>query len=318
MTGHIHFHLPAEALWSPETRMAPFYRQLTEGLRDRGITVGWLRHDRHTVADTVAAGENDFHILDHGRLRHPRVLNAGLSYAYPFWNLDPWGIRALSSIAAREFRPETIDGPTAEGFHRRLHARLAEGRTSRIGQPEEQAEFPPGVIAVFLQSRNHRDAAATGHLDQDQLIEGLLARPDPRPIVVKLHPRDPDAAETRARLAALGDPRLTVTGANLHDILARAAVTVTITSGAGMESLVHRVPLVLAGATDFHHCAVTARDPAELDAAMAEAETRDWPYSAFLYWYFRRNCLSSGSPRLIDDFLARLAATGYDLRRLTG
>ena len=65
------------------------------GLRAMGIRVELVVHDRITTFATVETTAG-LHIIDHGNLRHPRVLNTGIAYIYPFWNLDPWGIRALS------------------------------------------------------------------------------------------------------------------------------------------------------------------------------------------------------------------------------
>jgi hypothetical protein len=293
--------------------MKPYYVKLTEGLAARGHRVTLALHDRLTLLAEVAISD-DFHIVDHGSQRHARVLNTGIAYIYPFWNLDPWGIRALSSIAEKTFDPNGVDAELATPFANRLRKRWVTARKSRYEQPQTSADIPAGCIAVFLQSEGHRDVMETCHLDLRQMVKALMARDDPRPIVIKPHPRDHDPTTRRFLNRIAGrDPRIQIYDANIHDILAQAAVCVTINSAVGVEAMMQAVPVVLCGQTDFHHCAVTVKTAAEMDAAIAQATQTVWPHDAFLYWYFAVNCMNAGKDTLIDDFLARVSAAGYAL-----
>lgn len=306
------FHLPGSVL-RDRTGLKPYYVKLTQGLAARGHAVTLALHDRSTLLDEVAASA-DFHIVDHGTARHPRVLNTGIAYVYPFWNLDPWGIRALSSIAAQQFDANAVDMRLATPFANRLRKRWVQGRTSRYEQPQQAVQIPAQCIAVFLQSEGHRDVMETCHLDLRQMVKAVIARDDPRPIVIKPHPRDHDPSTRRFLNRIAGrDPRIRILDANIHDILAQAAACVTINSAVGIEAMMHAVPVVLCGKTDFHHCAVTVQAVADMDAGILQATQTDWPQDAFLYWYFGMNCLNAGKDTLIDDFLARVTATGYKL-----
>jgi Capsule polysaccharide biosynthesis protein len=308
------FHLAAGALRDPAS-MAPFYQKLIGGLAARGADLRQVLHDRAVLADQVARDEA-FHIVDHGGVRHDRVLNCGVAYVYPFWHMDPWGIRAFSSIAAMEFDASSVDPVQARGFADRLRNRLIGKRASRYEQPGAVTVIPQGCIAVFLQSETHRLVGETCHLTLRQMVDAVVARDDPRPIVIKPHPRDfDDATHRMLRALARRDQRVTVTSANIHDILSAADVVVTINSAVGIEAMVHRKPVVLCGQADFHHCAVTVREPGALDQAIASARHQDWPHDAYLYWYFAQRCLSATSPTLIDDLLARIRATGFDTDR---
>ncbi len=286
--------------------MKPYYATLISGLRELGIQTETVLHDRETTLDTVEA-KAGIHIVDHGSLRHRRIFNTGIAYIYPFWNLDPWGIRALSSIAALPFDPAAGDPTAAAGFAARLRKRLVDARISRYLQPIRQIPVPARSIAVFLQSEAHRDVGETCHLTLRQMLGALLARDDGRPIVVKPHPRDRDPG-TRAYLARLAarDARVQLTDANIHDILAAADVAVTINSAVGIEAHLHRVPVVLCGRADFHHAAVTVTRRADMNDAIARAEANDWPHEAFLHWYFAGQCLNARAPTLVADFLAKL------------
>ncbi len=312
--ARIVLHLPKPVL-SGEEPLRWLYERLRDGWTARGGVVDLVPHDRVFLLPEILEDE-DFHIVDHGALRHPRILNTGVAYLYPFWNLDPWGIRALSSIGEMKFRRSDVDGAAANEFFRHMIKRWVKPRRSRNAQPEAREKLPENAIAVFLQAENERAIDETCHMGRDEMVAALLARDDPRPIVIKPHPHDrsSETDDWLTRIAA-DDPRVTVTAANMHDILAAADVTVTINSAVGIESMLHRVPVVLCGRADFHHIAVTVPEPARLDAAIAHATGRRWPYPRFLYWYFRMNCLDAGSKTLVDDVLARIAATGFDTQR---
>lgn len=287
--------------------MKPYYTKLLAGLPELGVPVATVVHDRATTLATVNAMPG-MHVVDHGCLRHPRLLNTGVAYIYPFWNLDPWGIRALSSISAKVFDPATVDAGIAAEYAARLRKRLVDARISRYPQPAEVADLPHGHIAVFLQSDAHRAVEETCHLSMRQMLSALLARDDPRRIVIKPHPRD-QSAQTKAYLARLTarDARVQVVDANIHDILGRAAVTVTVNSAVGIEVHLHRVPVVLCGRSDFHHAAVTVTDRRQMEAALRAAEATSWPHDAFLHWYFAGQCLNAGRPEFVRDFLAKTA-----------
>ena len=304
-------HLPDSQLADPD-RLKPFYRRLFDGLVGAGHTVRAQRHDRYTLPETVAS-DTAFHIVDHGQMRHPRVLNAGIAYVYPYWNLDPHGIRALSSIGEMAFDPQAVDGPAASAFATRLRRRLVGPRQSRYDQPAETVAIPDGAVAIFLQSEAHRDLAETCFLSMRAMVEAVCARDDPRPIVIKPHPRDlnPDTREFLHRLAQK-DGRVQVVDANIHDILAAASVVVTINSAVGIEAMLHRRPVVLCGRADFHHNAMSCRAPGQMGQALATAQRRFWPHDRYLYWYFGLNCLSAASETLVEDVLERVRATGFE------
>ena len=300
------FHLPGSWLGPLGSGMLPFYERLIAGLEERGMTVRRVTLDRETVAAEIAA-DAAFHVVNHGRVRHPRCLNAGVAYVYPFWNMDPAGIRAFSSIGEMAFDPGSVDGAAARVFFRRLRKRLVGGRQSRYPQPEARTELPEGAVAVFLQSDAHRVVGETCHLTQAEMLETVLATVD-GPVVVKPHPRD-DGVAVRDQLAALSarHGKLQVTEANIHDILGVAGRVVTINSAVGIEAYLHRVPVILCGQADFHHVAQTARD-AEALARLLQSPPGKRAYDKFIYWYFGLQCLSTTEAGLVDRFLARVEA----------
>ena len=309
------FHIPGSVL-RDKSKLRAFYGKIGDGLAARGARVEYQVHDRALVPGQIEA-DAGFHILDHGRMRHPRVLNAGSGYIRPYHYLDPWGIRAFSSLTAKEFDPGAIDATVAAAWRDALFARLVVPRWSRYEQPSVVLPVPAGCIAVFLQTETHRDVDEMCHLTLRQMVKALLSRDDPRAIVVKPHPRDTDLDTLKWLVhKARQDARLRIIPANIHDILAACDVVVTINSAVGVEAMLHRKPVVLCGQADFHHCAVTLRERHAMDAAIAKALTTHWPYDAFLYWFFGLNALSATDPGLVEAAIARIAATGFDMEAL--
>ena len=192
------------------------------------------------------------------------------------------------------FDAAAIDPVRAQAFRDDLHHRLVLPRQSRQAQPAEVVAVPEGCIAVFLQTEIHRDVGELCYLTLRHMIKALLARDDPRPIVVKTASQrqrsghvEMAAWARRARTAGCGS-----FAANVHDILAACDVVVTINSAVGVEAMLHRKPVVLCGHADFHHCAVTLRDPAMDAGRVAKAVATTWPYDAYLYWFFALNGLN--------------------------
>jgi capsule polysaccharide modification protein KpsS len=100
---------------------------------------------------------------------------------------------------------------------------------------------------------------------------------------------------------------LTVSAANIHDILAAAARVVTINSAVGVEAYLHRKPVILCGQADFHHIADVARSVDAL-ADLLSRDPKPRAYAKYIHWYFAQMCLSTTEPDLTGRFLDRVAA----------
>ena len=107
-----------------------------------------------------------------------------------------------------------------------------------------------------------------------------------------------------------------MTEANVHDILADCAVTVSIASAVALEGMLHGKPAVLCGRSDLHHCAVTVTRAGEIGAGIEAALGRVWPFDAFLYWFLFERMLNTGRSEFGAQVVARIAAQGVDLASL--
>lgn len=306
-------HVPGSWLEAGGSEMLPFYKKLQAGFDAQGVSWRALEIDRDHALNAVEA-DSDFHIFNHGQVHHARALNAGIAYIYPFWNMDPLGIRAQSSISQAQFRAGKIDGDKAKELFVRLRARWLTQRKSRYLQPVEHAELPAHAVAVFFQSEAHRGVHETCYMDRWTMLETVLAA-WPGPVVVKPHPRELDTSVYERLLQIQqSHAQLNISQGNIHDIIAAAARVVTINSAVGIEAYLHRKPVILCGQADFHHIADVARDPEQLRTILAQAP-RGRVYAKYLYWYFAQNCIDAGGSerRLAQQVLKRIAATGYTL-----
>lgn len=312
--AEIRLHLPAHMLDDDGARLPQFYRRLTGELAGAGARIRLV----HRNAEALWAGPEGAHFdLVHALAMGParrQALVLGPAYLDRYFYLDPWGIFFESSTARARFNPATIPPDRAEVFLADLRKAYVTPRASRHQQPAARQGFGRGHLAVFLQDVSSPVVHAR-HMDAEQMIDCLLAHRDGRELVIKPHPRN-RGPETEAILARVqGVPGVTVTDANLHDILHGAAASVSISSSVGLEGMMQGVPAVFFGATDLHHCAETVRRAQDWPGALHRALTTPRPYGAFLLWFLRRRNIDARRP-VLPRVLERMAAAGGDLAAL--
>ncbi|MCP4818001.1 MAG: hypothetical protein GY883_02355 [Shimia sp.] len=310
----VFLHVPESWLAPDSDEMMGLYRKITAGFDEIGVPWRATPIDRARALDTIE--EDDwFHIFNHGQARHPRALNAGIAYVYPFWNVDPDGIRAFSSIGEKTFYSARVDENKARRFFGRMRRRLMDKRKSRYPQPEDVTTIPEDAVAVFFQSEGHRIVGETCYMDRWTMLETVLKSWDGA-VVVKPHPNDLDPM-VGDRLEAMQKvyPDLHVTTGNIHDILAQCMRVVTINSAVGIEAYLHRKPVILCGQADFHHVADVAKTPEMLEVLL-EQEPRGRVYAKYLYWYFGLQCLDASrrGKVIARQIVRRIAAQGYDVK----
>lgn len=310
--ARIRLHLPAHMLDHGAARMPVFYGRIVEGLRMLGAEVDLVHRKIDLLRQGPTGGDLDLvHATAIGR---SQALTLGVAYLDRFHYLDPEGIFFESSLMRARFRPDQVPLAQAQTFLATLRDQYVTPRRSRHVQPDTVEPFGKGHIALFLQDLSDPVERAR-HMTAAEMVEAVLAHRDGRELVVKPHPRN-SGPETEAILRRLaGLPGVRVTEANLHDILAGAAVSVSISSSVGLEGMLHGVPAVFFGATDLHHAAVIVRRAEDWPAALTQALTSDWPLAQFLLWFLRRRNLDARRP-FMDRVLERIRAVGGDLAAL--
>ena len=312
-TARVRLHVPAHMLPDGGEPLPTFYVNLLLGLESLGARTEIVHRDY----SALMAGRNgaDFDFVHQGHVHRRQALNLGPAYLSRFYYVDPKGIFFQSSISDLTFRPHAIPPKRATEFCATLRRLFVQERKSRHDQPEEVEHFGSGHIAVFLQNDSDPVLRAR-HMTTEDMVRTIVAGAAGRPVVIKPHPRDmgPATIELLDWLMST-HPEVRITTANVHDILARAAVSVSISSSVALEGMLHGVPTILFGRSDLHHCAMTVRAPEEWPAALRAALTRDWPHEAFLLWFLRRQNIWATRP-FLPRVLQRMAAQGADFTAL--
>lgn len=316
MSARVILHLPEQYHDSFRSKKhLALYPRVEAAVLARGGVVAIDGRPPALFSGKPLPSDGDLHIVENGRAIGAGWLNSTLSYLEGYWHLDPAGVLAESSIRDRVFDPAQVDPVAARAYFDALHARFAAARRSRYGQARGVQDVPEGCIAVFLQGpapqrRKHAFASYTA------MLRAVAEGAGDRPVVVKAHPLKPEMGAAQiAEVRAMGFD-LIETAANVHDILARAAVTVSVNSAAALEGFLHGTPAVLFGQADFQQFCETALHPDDFPAALARALTTRRDYAAALYWYFGQQCLHLDAPDFEARLWARFAEAGFDAARL--
>lgn len=301
-------------------RHLSLYRLIRDIAAEHGITCVEQRRDADLTIGARRVGDDRFddgnlHIVDDRSINAPNVLNAAEAYLPDFWHLDPVGTKAFSSIAGLSYRPGAVDRDRAARFHKTLWDRYVAPRKSRNDQPETVTTVPNNTLAVFCQGDYPIKSGATLVTDL-RMVDIVCAHSGDRPIYVKPHPVSSTPEDIAALHAvAARESRVTVGDANIHDLLADAACTVSINSTVALEGFIHGTPAILLGQSDFHHVAGRVRTSddfaTQLDAQLA-ART---DYVPFLAWYFLKHCLGLRGRNPQDRIWQKFAQVGFPLQR---
>lgn len=313
----IHFHInPREAHdWRGRDRLALFTR-LAEMCEAHGLVFRALSHPSEEMQPREGVADGNLHIVENGRMRGAGWLNAATAYIRGFWHMDPRGVQAESTAREAVFDPQGVDGAAADSFFQDMQERFVIPRRSRFRQPRAVADgLPEGAVAIFLQGRSAYHAGRC-KLPMDRMILGVVAGAGGRAVLVKPHPQAQDEGEAAIARARTMGAQVQVTNANVHDVLAAAAVTVSVNSAVAMEGFLHRKPAILFGRSDFPSLVTQARDAADFPAALEAALSAHWPYPEMLHWYFGQHTLELSAPDFEDRALAAFARVGFPRERL--
>ena len=308
--GQIVFHLPRHLLG--DQQMPKIYQELRRGFQARGAEVVLRRREARALQDLPQGA--DFHFVHNGGGTGACVLNTAVAYLLPYFYFDPEGVYFQSRSNRASFDPKTVPEVAAARRFQTLRQRYVLPRLSRYDQPQERSAIPKDAIAVFLQDWSEPVEAAR-FMSTQAMLQTVIAGAAGRPVVVKPHPRN-QGPETVMLLHWLArkQPQVLVTQANLHDILAAAAVCVSICSSVAIEAMLHSKPAILFGKSDLHPCAATVQSPQDWPAALAHALSFDWPYQAFVHWFFDQHL--RGGDVMWPPLLQRMQAAAADFAAL--
>ncbi|MGV8955612.1 MAG: hypothetical protein ACOH2M_31250 [Cypionkella sp.] len=314
MTARVVLHLPDRFLTGFAKGKPPLlYGRIVQTLAARGVTAD-LAPDLPT-AQARNIQDGNLHILENGRVHAQGWLNSATAYLEGFFHVDPQGVQAASSIAARPYDPTQISTAEATAFATLLNARFTSRRHSRYKQRSDRTHLPTDAIAVFLQGPAPI-LQGQAFCSFEDMLRATAQNAMGRAVLVKPHPLKPDlGAEIIAKIQAEGHA-ITATDANVHDILAACALTVSINSATALEGYLHEKPAVIFGRSDFHALVETATSPQDFPRAMQAALTSPRDYKRALTWYFGQNCLDIHADHFDDRLLAIFAQAGFPADKL--
>lgn len=310
--ARIRLYLPGHLLRNYPVGAPQFYPRLLAALEGLGAVTEVVKRPPDFLDHPVGPG--DFDLVHMGRQPRPQSLNIAPTYLPGFYYLDPKGVNGDSAITDRRFFPMKVPEAPALRFLADLRRQNVDPRRSKLTQPRTEQEFGQGHLAIFLQDWSEPVEQAQ-YVDGETMVRTVVEGAQGRPVVVKPHPRH-KGRDTRAILRYLrGRPEVTVTNANVHDILKGAAACISISSSLALEGMLHGVPAVLFGRSDLHHCATTVRRPEDWPAALDQALGRTWPFARYLLWFLRWQNIDAGRP-FLPKVLERMAGQGADFAAL--
>lgn len=314
MTGvEVVFHFPEAFHHRYQTaRHLALYPAIEAAMVQHG---GRIRVAEHPVKEKQLILDDNLHIVENGRIRNPGYLNAALAYMRGFWHLDPQGVLAESAMSSLRFDAGLVDQMAAAAFVTDLRQRFVATRKSRYRQDRSFTSVPDGAIVVFLQGPSPQ-RRGQAHMSYSDMLQAVVEGAGGRPVLAKPHPLRPDLGrQTIADVQAQG-LIVTETAGNVHDLLAGAAVSVSVNSAAAIEGFLHGTPAVLFGQSDFAAMVETVEEAQDFPSALVRALTTKRDYAAWLYWYFKGHCLDLGAPDFAAQLFARFAQAGFDADRL--
>jgi hypothetical protein len=298
-----HINLADLSKWR-QTRRLSFFHRVAEMCERHDLPYTVITRAGDLTRPTRGVADGQLHLVEDGRVTGEGWLNAAVAYFLGFWHLDPKGVLADSGARHARYAPRTVDLGAAQATMKALRQRFVRPRLSRYNQDRERrTDLPDGAIAVFLQGRTPY-AAGQCDVPMPDIILAACRNASGLPVVVKPHPLSAlDCTRAMAKAADEG-AEFSVFDGNIHDLLERCAVTVSVNSAAAMEGFLHRKPAILFGQSDFESLVTRVQAPEGFDVALQTALSTDWRYAKMLHWYFTRHTLDSEA----DDFDVKLWA----------
>ena len=317
MTADVILHLAKPDLAGYRGKeSAGIYPAIWDVLHPRGARLRIAERSAEHMQGRPLEGDGNLHIVETGFCSGPGWFCAATAYLPGFWHLSDRGVLADSPAREATFDPVQVPWKLAKQFDRDLRNRFVSTRVSRYRQEKLPTEIlPEGALAVFLQGpavyRRHQ-----AFVSAKEMLRAIAQSADGRDVVVKAHPlAKPLGQEVIAAVRAEGFD-LIETHANVHDILASCAATLSVNSAVALEGFLHRKPAILFGRSDFHHLAETVVRLSDLPSTLDRALSRDWDFAKMLYWYFSAHSLQVAAPTFPERLLQLFGKAGFGPDRL--
>lgn len=289
-----------------------FTRNLVEEAREAGLTVYPRLQTGIAGASTVSRDRAAFtwHTRDCGRDSHYHLKIGSL---YGHFIIDDKGYSGWGSIAEVPLAEVTrdVDQLVADKHWEDLCHDLVSGGRSKYSQAEEAVPSDwKGFVFLPMQVADDT-VAQLAWIDTLSLLTALIewAKISGAMVVVKRHPmcrsKEIEGVIEEARNAGY----IQVSGANIHNLIARARCVVTVNSGVGAEALLQLRPVITTGRSDYAPATIKARTIEQLYLALEDLESKKVGAAEvrkFLWAYTKRYMVRFDDREAIRDRLGSL------------
>lgn len=293
----LHFFMPHHRLAQIEAGKSSILTRVIDAVK----SVGWEVNLRPEAEAEMAASDPGFHLVMNKPVTSSRCLSLRRCYHDPFWRIEHSNDRWEWPIADMPFTPDPNDARLARGFMSRWRGKLFPG--SAVSR--QAFTFMP-LQGKLLQRRYFQAMSPV-----EMIVETFRANPR-QSVIATLHPGE---TYSDAEMSALIDikrqnPGFELSSLKSDRLLLECDRVITQNSSLALQGFFLEKPAILFGRIDFHHIAGSVvRDG--LEAAFQTATAP--PFADYLFWFFKRNSITSWDEDSAKAIRERLSQHGWPI-----
>lgn len=166
---------------------------------------------------------------------------------------------------------------------------LLSSRSSKYSQEHSDQKISDTDFIFFPLQVRKDIVSSLAFIKTDELLSKLVyyANNNRKKLVVKRHPNCRDRKINKLLQKFVKGPYVVLSSHNIHDLIAKSRVVVTVNSGVGAEALLHDKPVITTGRSDYTHATTLVKTYTELQLAISKSyQTQLQPdHSNFLARY---------------------------------
>jgi len=150
---------------------------------------------------------------------------------------------------------------------------LLSGKFSKYSQEHSDQEISDTDFIFFPLQVRKDIVSSLAFIKTDELLTNLVyyANKSRRKLVVKRHPNCRDRKINKLLQKVVKGPYVVMSSHNIHDLIAKSRVVVTVNSGVGAEALLHDKPVITTGRSDYTQATTLVKTYNELQLAISKS-----------------------------------------------
>lgn len=241
---------------------------------------------------------------DEGMENARRAFVIRRSYRQKFFRIEKSQHRKDWGTTNAEFDVSNIDTLSANIFYRK---QIRDLKVLKFKKPIERS-----YVFVPLQSRLTKKRSFQSFSPID-MVKQTIEKSNGRPVVITLHPTVKySKKDLRAVEKLTENPRVTLSTAPMHEILAGCDYVVTENSSVALYGVLHKKPAIVFAVCDFHH--IFQYVPKVGVEHAFENVLQDEPnFVKYNFWFFMVQMIPQFAPDLENRISWRLQQLGIIL-----